>query len=99
MKICVSLVRAVCVLSSLVVASAFVHNYHRHHGPVAYGGAFSSGARSSTAVFGTGNSFGRTFRISTYGESHGGGVGVILDGCPPRIPLNREEVQKELDRR
>jgi chorismate synthase len=48
---------------------------------------------------GTGNSFGKVFRISTFGESHGGGVGVIVDGCPPRIPLTREDIQKELDRR
>jgi len=48
---------------------------------------------------GTGNSFGRVFRISTWGESHGGGVGVVLDGCPPRIPITREEVQVDLDRR
>lgn len=48
---------------------------------------------------GVGNSFGRVFRISTWGESHGGGVGVTVDGCPPRIPLTREEIQKDLDRR
>jgi len=48
---------------------------------------------------GTGNSFGRTFRISTWGESHGGGVGVTLDGCPPRMPLTRDEIQVDLDRR
>jgi chorismate synthase len=48
---------------------------------------------------GTGNSFGRVFRISTWGESHGGGVGVVLDGCPPRIPVSREEIQMDLDRR
>eukprot|EP00591_Stephanopyxis_turris_P003083 CAMPEP_0195507320 /NCGR_PEP_ID=MMETSP0794_2-20130614/788_1 /TAXON_ID=515487 /ORGANISM="Stephanopyxis turris, Strain CCMP 815" /LENGTH=409 /DNA_ID=CAMNT_0040633957 /DNA_START=171 /DNA_END=1400 /DNA_ORIENTATION=+ len=48
---------------------------------------------------GTGNSFGRVFRISTWGESHGGGVGVTLDGCPPRLPLSRETVQVDLDRR
>jgi chorismate synthase len=48
---------------------------------------------------GTGNSFGRLFRISTWGESHGGGVGVTLDGCPPRIPITREEIQIDLDRR
>mmetsp|Transcript_23113 Transcript_23113/g.30669 ORF Transcript_23113/g.30669 Transcript_23113/m.30669 type:complete len:441 (+) Transcript_23113:199-1521(+) len=62
-----------------------------------------SNAASSTSAFtltmGTGNSFGRVFRISTWGESHGGGVGVTLDGCPPRIPLTREEVQVDLDRR
>jgi chorismate synthase len=50
-------------------------------------------------MMGTGNSFGRVFRISTWGESHGGGVGVTLDGCPPRIPLTREDVQYDLDRR
>lgn len=54
---------------------------------------------SFTLTMGTGNSFGRLFRISTWGESHGGGVGVTLDGCPPRIPLTREEIQIDLDRR
>lgn len=53
----------------------------------------------SPMMMGTGNSFGRTFRISTWGESHGGGVGVTLDGCPPRIEITREDVQKDLDRR
>jgi chorismate synthase len=46
-----------------------------------------------------GNSFGHLFRISTFGESHGGGVGVIVDGCPPRLPLDIEAIQAELDRR
>jgi len=56
--------------------------------------------RTTTTIFmGTGNSFGRLFRISTWGESHGGGVGVTLDGCPPRIPITREEIQIDLDRR
>jgi len=48
---------------------------------------------------GTGNSFGRVFRISTWGESHGGGVGVTLDGCPPRLQITRDEIQVDLDRR
>lgn len=48
---------------------------------------------------GTGNTFGKLFKISTYGESHGSGVGVIVDGCPPRIPLTKDDIQKELDRR
>lgn len=48
---------------------------------------------------GLGNTFGRVFRVSTWGESHGGGVGVTIDGCPPRLPLSREEIQYELDRR
>jgi chorismate synthase len=46
-----------------------------------------------------GSSFGRQFRISTFGESHGGGVGVVVDGCPPRLPLTVEEIQHDLDRR
>lgn len=46
-----------------------------------------------------GSSFGQLFRISTFGESHGGGVGVIVDGCPPRLPVNLEAIQAELDRR
>ena len=46
-----------------------------------------------------GSSFGELFRISTFGESHGGGVGVIVDGCPPRLALDLAGVQAELDRR
>jgi len=46
-----------------------------------------------------GSSFGELFRISTFGESHGGGVGVVLDGCPPRLPLTADEIQRDLDRR
>jgi chorismate synthase len=46
-----------------------------------------------------GNTFGHLFRITTFGESHGGGVGVIIDGCPPRLEISPEEIQFELDRR
>ena len=46
-----------------------------------------------------GNTFGTLFRISTWGESHGGGIGVVIDGCPPRLPLSEEDIQSELDRR
>ncbi len=42
---------------------------------------------------------GTLFRISTWGESHGGGVGVVIDGCPPRLPISEAEIQYELDRR
>ncbi|MEQ1839178.1 MAG: chorismate synthase [Verrucomicrobiales bacterium] len=46
-----------------------------------------------------GSAFGQLFRISTWGESHGGGVGVVVDGCPPLIPLTEEDIQIDLDRR
>jgi chorismate synthase len=46
-----------------------------------------------------GNSFGTLFRITTFGESHGGGVGVIVDGCPPGLEINESDIQVELDRR
>src|SRR5512133_3365578 len=46
-----------------------------------------------------GNIFGHLFRISTWGESHGGGVGVVVDGCPPRLALSEADIQPELDRR
>lgn len=46
-----------------------------------------------------GNTFGHLFRITTYGESHGGGVGVIIDGCPPRLEISADEIQVDLDRR
>jgi chorismate synthase len=45
------------------------------------------------------NSFGHLFRITTWGESHGGGVGVVVDGCPPRLKLTAADIQPELDRR
>lgn len=45
------------------------------------------------------NSYGESFRITTFGESHGAAVGVIIDGCPSGIELNEEYIQKELDRR
>src|ERR1700758_1147987 len=46
-----------------------------------------------------GNSFGQLFRITTFGESHGGGIGVVIDGCPPKIGISETEIQRELDRR
>jgi chorismate synthase len=46
-----------------------------------------------------GNTFGQLFRITTWGESHGGGVGVVIDGCPPRLELSEADVQPDLDRR
>jgi len=46
-----------------------------------------------------GNTFGEQFRITTFGESHGGGVGVVIDGCPPRLELDASDIQVELDRR
>jgi chorismate synthase len=46
-----------------------------------------------------GNSFGHLFRVTTYGESHGGGVGVIIDGCPPRLEISEAEIQVDLERR
>lgn len=46
-----------------------------------------------------GSSFGKLFSISTWGESHGGGIGVVIDGCPPRLPLAEADIQSELDRR
>ncbi len=46
-----------------------------------------------------GNTFGHLFRITTWGESHGGGVGVVIDGCPPGLDITPREIQNELDRR
>ncbi len=45
------------------------------------------------------NSFGTIFRITTWGESHGAGIGVVVDGCPPGIALSEEDLQADLDRR
>src|SRR5690349_9319836 len=46
-----------------------------------------------------GNIFGQLFRITTWVESHGGGVGVLVDGCPPKIELSESDIQPDLDRR
>ena len=46
-----------------------------------------------------GNTFGHVFRVTTWGESHGDAVGVVVDGCPPRLPITIDEIQAELDRR
>ena len=46
-----------------------------------------------------GNTFGQLFRVTTFGESHGGGIGVVVDGCPPKIDISEADVQRELDRR
>ena len=46
-----------------------------------------------------GSTFGSVFRIATWGESHGGGIGVVVDGCPPRLPLEVEDLQRDLNRR
>jgi chorismate synthase len=46
-----------------------------------------------------GNSFGKMFRITTCGESHGGALGVIVDGCPPNLEITEADIQQELDRR
>src|SRR5215475_399378 len=48
---------------------------------------------------GMANTFGHLFRVTTWGESHGGGVGVVVDGCPPRLKLTEADIQPDLDRR
>lgn len=47
----------------------------------------------------SGNSFGRLFTVTTFGESHGAAIGCIIDGCPPGLPLSEDDIQVDLDRR
>lgn len=47
----------------------------------------------------SGNTFGKLFQVTTFGESHGGAVGCVVDGCPPGIEISESEIQKDLDRR
>ena len=47
----------------------------------------------------SGNSFGRLFTVTTFGESHGSGLGCIVDGCPPGLELSTADLQPDLDRR
>src|SRR5256885_2239572 len=46
-----------------------------------------------------GNTWGRLFRVTAWGESHGGAPGAVVDGCPPRLPLSEADIQPDLDRR
>src|SRR5262244_2975765 len=46
-----------------------------------------------------GNTWGQLFRVTTWGESHGGATGAVVDGCPPRLPLSAADIQADLDRR
>jgi chorismate synthase len=46
-----------------------------------------------------GNTFGRVFRVTTWGESHGPATGAVIDGCPPRLPLSAADIDQELARR
>ena len=55
--------------------------------------------RRSVAAASSANTFGSAFRVTTFGESHGKGVGCVLDGVPPRLAISKEEIQAELDRR
>lgn len=52
-----------------------------------------------TEIQAAGSTYGTYFRVTTFGESHGGGVGCIIDGCPPRLPLTEADMQIDLDRR
>ena len=45
------------------------------------------------------NTFGKLFTVTTWGESHGPAISVVIDGCPPRLPIETSEIQTELDRR
>ena len=45
------------------------------------------------------NTFGKIFRFTTWGESHGPAIGCIVDGCPPNIPISEKEIQKDMDKR
>ncbi|MFA9219293.1 MAG: chorismate synthase, partial [Sphingomonadaceae bacterium] len=47
----------------------------------------------------SGNTFGKLFSVSTFGESHGPAIGCVIDGCPPGLPLSEADIQPELDRR
>ncbi|GFH13908.1 chorismate synthase [Haematococcus lacustris] len=57
------------------------------------------GRVSNVRVQAAGSSYGTLFRVTTFGESHGKGVGCVVDGVPPRLPISEEEIQLELDRR
>ena len=45
------------------------------------------------------NTFGKIFRFTTWGESHGPAIGCVIDGCPPNITISEKDIQKDMDRR
>ncbi len=55
--------------------------------------------RQRLRISAAGSTYGNNFRVTTFGESHGKGVGCVIDGVPPRLTLSTEEIQFELDRR
>ncbi|EEF32805.1 chorismate synthase, chloroplastic [Ricinus communis] len=61
--------------------------------------SFSPRAPKKLQIHAAGSTFGTHFRVTTFGESHGGGVGCTIDGCPPRVPLSEADMQVDLDRR
>ena len=65
------------------------------------GGQFQGLGKSafSCRMGSMGNTFGHLYRVTTWGESHGGGVGAVVDGCPPKIVLSEKDLQPDLDRR
>ena len=65
------------------------------------GGQFQGLGKSvfSCRMGGMGNTFGHLYRVTTWGESHWGGVGAVVDGCPPKIALSEKDLQPDLDRR
>lgn len=56
-------------------------------------------SRRAVKVQAAGSTYGNNFRVTTFGESHGKGVGCVIDGVPPRLAITQEEIQFELDRR
>jgi hypothetical protein len=51
-----------------------------------------TGRRSTLIVTATGSTFGNSFRVTTFGESHGGGVGCVVDGVPPRLKITQVSI-------
>lgn len=75
--------------SSSLSLSAFAPARHQHRRR-----PLPTPARAGAA-----NTWGTAFRVTTFGESHGKGVGCVIDGVPPRLRISKEEIQAELDRR
>src|SRR5579883_962313 len=59
----------------------------------------SSGAPAGARTTAMGNTYGQVFRVTTWGESHSGAIGAVVDGCPSLLELSEADIQPELDRR
>lgn len=87
----------VCVAASPLAATMLNLQHSARAGPACRSRATTR--KLCVSVSAAGSTYGNNFRVTTFGESHGKGVGCVIDGVPPRLAITEDEIQLELDRR